>query len=312
MDIHINENSRELGLPVLTSKYRIGMVSRLTGLSADVVRVWERRYAAITPPRSNGGSRLYSDADIARLRRLRRAVEAGHAISQVANLPDGELDALSDKHQAVDQTATDPYAVVRARFLDAIRRLDVARADEELHRAATLYPPRDLVKQLAAPLLAEIGHRWAHQELGIAHEHVATNLIRNLLSSLFRLYPPSETSDTIVLSTPAGERHEFGILLAALLAAARGWRVVYLGADLPAGDILQTVRIVKARVLVVSALDTQNLQIEGELRQLAAHLPTHTRGWAAGAAIIKFKGLLETLNWTFVRDFDDLDERLAR
>lgn len=311
MDTRTNEATAETNTALPSSKYRIGMVSRLTGLSTDVVRVWERRYAAIKPPRSNGGSRLYSDADIARLRRLRRAVEAGHAISQVAQLPDGELDALTDKNDSSEQASADPYVVIRTRFLDAITRMDVAGADAELHRAATLHPPRDLVKQIAAPLLAEIGQRWAHGELGIAHEHVATNLIRNLLSALFRLYPPSGAAATVVLATPVGERHEFGILLAALLAAARGWRVVYLGSDLPAADILQTVKLVKARVLVLSAIDTQNLHVEGELRAIAAQLPSYTRGWAAGAAVLKLKGLIENLHWTLVRDFDDLDGRLA-
>src|SRR5262245_13932554 len=81
-------------------KYRIGTVSRLTGLPPDVVRVWERRYAAIKPQRSEGGSRLYSDADVARLRRLRQAVELGHAIGQIAKLPEKELVNLSAKHRA--------------------------------------------------------------------------------------------------------------------------------------------------------------------------------------------------------------------
>ena len=108
-----------------TPKYRIGAVSRLTGLSADVVRVWERRYDAIKPQRSDGGSRLYSDAEIARLRRLRQAVEMGHAIGQIAKLPDSELDTLSAKHRAAYATAEDaanPYTMTCRRFLECRRR----------------------------------------------------------------------------------------------------------------------------------------------------------------------------------------------
>src|SRR5262249_43016563 len=130
------------------AKYRIGIVSRLTGLTADVVRVWERRYEAIKPQRSEGGSRLYSDADIARLRKLRQAVEMGHAIGQIARLPDSELDTLSIKHrnQLAMEDVADPHHVLCERFLDAISHMDVSRADEEICRAATLYPPRVVVK----------------------------------------------------------------------------------------------------------------------------------------------------------------------
>ncbi len=308
-------------------KYKIGAVSRLTGLSADVVRVWERRYQAITPQRTDGGSRLYSDVDIARLRKLRQAVELGHAIGQVAKLPNGELEKLAEKHRATvatnnqiagiagelaRQQPDDPHQVARERFLEAIARMDVVAADEEIHRAATLYPPRVIVKNIVAPLLKEIGERWAHQDFGIAHEHVATNLIRNLLSSLFRLYPPDKTADTIVLATPASERHEFGILIGALIAATRGWRVVYLGSDLPAAEIVRTINLTKARVLALSILTLQNPQIAEELQAIADNTPSYTRVWITGADAQNHRALIEQANWILVHDFEDLDDRLKR
>jgi DNA-binding transcriptional MerR regulator len=237
-------------------KYRIGTVTRLTGLSADVVRVWERRYGAIRPARTAAGTRLYSDADITRLRRLRQAVDRGHNISQAAKLSEADLDKIvSDTKHAAE--AADPYALIGERFLKAIERMDVVTADLELSRAATLFPARPLIKNLVAPVLEEIGNRWAHKEFGVAHEHVASNLLRNLLSSLFRLYPPGEQAETIVLATPASERHEFGLLLAALIAATRGWRVVYLGADLPANEIALAVRLTSSRLRALSLLGDQ-------------------------------------------------------
>lgn len=305
-------------------KYRIGAVSRLTGLSADVVRVWERRYKAISPQRSDGGSRLYSDTEIARLRKLRQAVELGHAIGQIAKLPDSELETLAGKHRATFavsnqalglgavQEAGDPHEITRERFLEAIARMDVVAADEEINRAATLYPPRVLVKSIVAPLLEEIGDRWAHRDFGIAQEHVATNLIRNLLSSLFRLYPPDEAAETIVLATPNGERHEFGILIAALIAATRGWRVVYLGIDLPASEIVRTAKLTKARVLVLSVIAPQNAPTAEDLNAIAEQIPPYTRVWIAGAEAQNHRGLIEQFNWILVRDFEDLDDRLKR
>lgn len=298
-----------------TPKYRIGTVSRLTGLSADVVRVWERRYGAISPQRSEGGSRLYSDADIARLRRLRQAVDMGHAIGQVARLPESELDTLSNRNvtlTAAGQAEADPYAQTRSRFIEAVNRFDVVTADEEIRKAATLFPPRIIVKNIVSPILQEIGERWAHREFGIAQEHVATNLLRNLLSSLFRLYPPDDEAETIVLATTNGERHEFGILIAALIAATRGWRVVYLGIDLPATEIIRTVKSVKARVLAISVVNSLNPLTGDELNLIAASLPQNTRVWIGGAEANRYRSIIERADWVHILDSEELEDRLKR
>lgn len=292
------------------SRYRIGAVTKLTGLSADVVRVWERRYGAIRPQRSEGGSRLYSDGDIARLRRLRQAVEKGHSIGQVARLSESDLDQIVSDASLAD--APDPYRASRERFLEAIERMDVVAADLELSRAATLYPARPLIKNIVAPILHEVGERWAHRDLGVAQEHIASWLLRNLLSSLFRLYPPTEGAETIVLATPAGERHEFGILLAALMASTRGWRVVYIGADLPAADIAQAVRLTRSKLLALSYVNPQTAETMAELEAIATLVPSTTRVWIGGAEAINIRDFIERVDWILVRDLDDLDDRLRR
>jgi DNA-binding transcriptional MerR regulator len=291
-------------------KYYIGAVAKLTGLSADVVRVWERRYKAISPSRTSAGTRLYSDEDIYRLRRLRQAMEKGHSIGRVARLSEAELDAVINESAARTETA-DPYQVTRERFLEAIERMDVVAADLELSRAATLYPARSLVKQIVAPILDEVGDRWSHKELGVAHEHLASWLLRSLLSSLFRLYPPTENAESIVLATPSGERHEFGLLLAALLAATRGWRVIYLGPDLPAAEIGFTLRLTKVRYLALSLVG-EITEIEDELRAIADQVPAAVRVWIGGANALNHRELIHKQGWILIRDLDDLDDRLRR
>jgi MerR family transcriptional regulator, light-induced transcriptional regulator len=314
----MNEDDLIVNLPAQEiPKYRIGTVSRLTGLSADVVRVWERRYGAIRPRRSEGGSRLYSDADIARLRQLRQAVEFGHAIGQVAKLTDNDLAQLAIPQystRVLEQNVApqDPHLILRENFLNAIAQMDVVAADLEISRAATLYPPRTLVKNIVAPLLVEIGQRWAHQEYGIAHEHVASNLIRGLLSSLFRLYPPDAAAESIVLATPQGERHEFGILLAALYAVTRGWRVIYLGVDLPAAEIVRTIKLTKARVLALSLAAPIGGEITQELRLLHQLLPVTVRVWMGGREALSYREFLAQADWVLIRDLEDLDDRLKR
>lgn len=293
----------------VTPKYLIGKVTKLTGLSIDVVRVWERRYGAVRPARSGGGTRLYSDADIRRLRRLRQAVDSGHSISQAAKLSESELDQLIAGEQPSIEAA-DPYRTVRERFIEAIRSMDVVAAEQELARAATLFPARELVKKIVAPILDEVGERWAHREFGVAHERLASGLLRSMLGSLFRLYPPSSDAETMVLATPAGERHEFGVLLAGLLAAAHGWRVICLGADVPAADIVHAVELTKARVLALSVA-TAPQDIDEELAAISRLVPVSTRVWIGGAEVARHKELINRANWILVSDLEHLDDRLG-
>lgn len=294
----------------VTPKYLIGAVTKLTGLSIDVVRVWERRYGAVRPARSDGGTRLYSDADVLRLKRLRQAVDKGFGIGQAARFSETELDeVIGETHRSLE--AADPFGALRRRFIDAIQIMDVVAAEQELARAATLFSTRELVKNIVAPILKEAGERCARREFGAAHEHLASGLLRNLLSSLLRLYPASSNGDAIVLATPAHERHEFGLLLAALLAGMHGWRVVYLGADLPAAEIAHAVRLTNARVLVLSVSAAHSI-IADELRAISNVLPISTRVWIGGEEALKHRTMIERANWVLVRNLEELDDMLKR
>jgi len=294
----------------VTPKYLIGAVTKLTGLSIDVVRVWERRYGAVRPARSDGGTRLYSDADVLRLKRLRQAVEKGFGIGQAAKFSETELDELIGETRQSPE-ATDPFGALRLRFINAIQIMDVVAAEQELARAATLFSTRELVKNIVAPTVKEAGERCARGEFGAAHEHLASALLRNLVSSLLRLYPASASADAIVLATPALDRHEFGLLLAALLAAMHGWRVVYLGADLPAPEIARAVRLTNARVLVLN-VSVANSRIGDELTAISRVLPISTPVWIGGEEATTHKEIIERANWVLVRNLEELDDLLKR
>lgn len=298
------------GTESVTPKYLIGAVTKLTGLSIDVVRIWERRYGAVRPARSGGGTRLYSDADIQRLRRLHRAVEKGYGIGQAARLSESELEEMiADGQPSLDPE--DPYRPVRERFLEAIQTMDVVAADHELSRAASLFPVRELVKRIAMPILEDLTRRRVHNEFGIAQERVASGLLRSMLGSLFRLYLPSGNPDTVVLATPAGEHRDSELLPGALLAAAHGWRVVYLGADLPAAEVALALRLTNARVLILT-VSTPRVGIDQELNSISKQVAGSARVWIGGSEALKHRPFIDRANWVLLRDLEDLDDRLRR
>ena len=265
----------------MQGRYPIRAVAKITGLSLDTLRAWERRYQAVVPERTERG-REYGPAQIERLLRLSRLIRKGHAIGRVAPLSDSELQDLLEQEPARPQEpslAPDLLLPVLA----AVNSYDSARAADELSRLAALLSPRDLVYQVALPLMRETGVRWHQGTFAIAQEHLVSHILRNVLGSMIRQLRPLGAVPGIVMATLAGEAHDFGVLAAAMLASLAGLEPVYLGPDLPGSDIAQAVKRTSARIVSIGVtLPSPSTQVE--LKRLAEDLPADVELWVGGAA----------------------------
>ena len=253
--------------------YRIGTVARLAGLSTHALRVWERRYGVPSPARSGGGARLYSESELERLRLLKRAVDRGHAISQLVPLGREELERLAGG--AVLRTTPAPSGALVDEFVEAVRAFDATRAEQLLERAELSLSARDFVFDMLSPLLARVGDAWADGTLCTASEHVASALIRDRASHLLRRLPREPGAKLMVAATPAGEPHELGALLAAVTARLHGFDTLYLGPDLPAAEIARAARTAAAELVALSVLVLDRRAADSEIRALVAELPPH-------------------------------------
>lgn len=253
--------------------YRIGTVARLAGLTTHALRVWERRYGVPSPARSEGGARLYSEAELERLRLLKRAVDRGHSISQLVSLENAELERLAGG--AVQRPTNVSGSALVDDFVEAVRVFDAVRAEQILERAELSLSARDFVFEMLTPLLARVGDAWAEGTLCTASEHVASALIRDRASHLLRRLPREPGARLIVVATPAGEAHELGALLAAVTARLHGYEALYLGPDLPASEIARAARAAHAELVALSVLVLEPRTAEAELRALIDELPAH-------------------------------------
>jgi DNA-binding transcriptional MerR regulator/methylmalonyl-CoA mutase cobalamin-binding subunit len=238
------------------------LVTRRTGLSAHVLRAWERRYGAVVPRRSTGGQRLYSDQDIARLVLLKRVSEAGHSLQAAARLSDAELSQLLPPAETAVGAGPgeqpgfsgEGIAAVRLRALEEVERMDQAGLAETLRQAAVAYGLWHFVAGVAVPLMRAVGDRWHDGTFGIANEHLATAVVRNVFAWVndggSRV---ARDAPAVVLGTLSGERHELGALLAAAVAALEGWRVTYLGPDVPVEDVAAAAAATGAAVVALGA-----------------------------------------------------------
>ncbi|HEV3152916.1 MAG TPA: B12-binding domain-containing protein [Candidatus Baltobacteraceae bacterium] len=257
----------------LTDGFQIAAVSRMTGLSTDIIRAWERRYALVTPERSAAGVRLYSADDVSRLELAHAAVSLGHPIRRVAALSDDGIRSLIDttagtsSRPALQSTAT---AQTIAQILDAIREYDLVRAEAVLGSAALIFTPMDFILDVLAPFMHEVGTLWENGSLAIAQEHFASNLVRSLIGSMMRMRPPS-TDEAMLFVTPPDELHEFGILFSACLASLVGFKAIVLGTGIPAKEVIAAARkIAPARIVagvVRTTLQAGAAEFVGELRR---------------------------------------------
>ena len=299
--------------------YPIRAVSKLTGITIDNLRAWERRYQAIKPSR-NDRERLYDDADVQRLILLRQAVDRGHAIRKLAALSNPELEQINARSVALSAS---PEAGVRAVpqatspelkvLQDAIHRLDYGDIDRELNRLAAVAAPRDLVHHVVIPLMTEVGDRWYRGDLSIAQEHMVSAALRGLLGSLVRRCTKVRPGTTFLFATTKGERHEFGILCAAMLAASGGLRIAYLGVDLPSSEILEAAQRTNARVLVLGMkAATSGKDSLKELARVAEKLPGSMELWVGGIRSANVLREIKATRAVYLSDFDVFDKELVR
>jgi len=282
----------------------------MAGLTPDLIRAWEKRHAVVAPIRGARGARLYTSADIAHLRLLARVVGAGRAIGDVAALSTADLEKLAVRPGPSDET-TETSATPRpredfvARILELLEGFDHAAVSRLLADAVVALGARAFAHEVALPLAHKIGRRWAEGQLSIAGEHLLTGMLRNLLGGLMRSRTPR--TRPIVLATPAGERHEIGLLLVALLALDAGADVAYLGVDLPAAEIVTAARRIRARVVGLSLVGSKNrARAIDEITAIQAALPSKVEIWLGGAdaqavaaGVRIFRGLvLDTLQAT--------------
>lgn len=299
-----------------TPLHPIGVVARRTGISLHVLRAWERRYGVVRPERTAGGQRLYSDADITRLRLLRQVTEAGRNISQVAALPSAELERLATTDLRGEVVPAYPNGTggYLERCLAAAERLDGEAIYATLMRAVVSLRPAEFLDEVLMPLLLEVGERWHRGELTPAHEHVASMAARRVVSWLIDAYEAPAGAPVALVSTVSGELHEFGALMVTILALDSGWRVLYMGTSLPAAEVVRAALSAGASLVALSIVnrpaDAPDDRVVEEIGKVCAALPATVQVVVGGAGAVARHAQLEAAGAVVLSDSRTLREML--
>ncbi len=306
-------------ITTLTPRHPVRLAALRTGLTPHILRAWERRYGVVAPSRSEGGQRLYSDLDVQRLRLLRRLTERGHSIARLAGATledlqrtarEEDLPGLRAPNAPASEAAAEEF---RSAGRAAGRKLDSSELQAVLERSAVTLGVPGFLDQVAGPSLQMIGRGWSEGTVSIAQEHLATDVFRRVLGWILRVYEVKDSGPRLVVATPPRHGHELGAMLAAGAAAAEGWDVTYLGADLPIAEILASARHVGANGVALSivypAIDSA---LVSDLEQLRRGLDSSTALLLGGSAASKDRERLVSIGAPVVDSLTEFRASLLR
>lgn len=290
--------------------YSIKAVSQATGLTVETLRAWERRYRIVSPQRDDLGRRVYGAEDVLRLRRLREATERGHSIGRLASMDETGLVDLLHAPGPTAPSASAPSAFVD-RILDGAERYSSATCEQALTLAISLLTPARLIDEVLEPLLREVGERWHMGRFSIAQERMVSTSVRKHVGLVVETFDRSARRDVIVFATLPGERHELGLLMSAMICASHGFKIHYLGPDLPAEEIGRYAREVGASLVAVSVVLLESLpQLALQLEVIRGDIDKDVPIWLGGQGAL---GLDETVlprNCLIIGDRAELEQRL--
>jgi MerR family transcriptional regulator, light-induced transcriptional regulator len=261
---------------------RIGELARRTGVRAETIRAWERRYDLVQPARSAGGFRLYSPADEERVHAMRALLAEGVAAAEAAKQARSGRGATPAPVRSPDAEAD--------RLRAALEAYDEEAANAVLDRALSAFSLDVFSGSVVLPAIAEIGSRWAAGKASVAQEHFAASVVRARLLAIARGWG-SGVGPLAILACPPGEQHDIGLIAFGLSLRSRGWRIVYLGQDTPLDTVAETVRRLTPAAVVMSVATAEPLASAASgLAEVAALAPVWVGGEGASEEILSRTG----------------------
>ncbi|MGB5810409.1 MAG: MerR family transcriptional regulator [Polyangiales bacterium] len=264
-----------------TSLLPLRLVVARTGLKPETIRAWERRYGAVHPARTPGGTRMFSEEDVSRLLHLKALRDRGRGLISIAKLPTerlAEMAGAERQHAPPEpREAPPPLSEEQQTYLTHIEKLDARGASAILDGLTRKLGNVEVLVKVAIPIMWQVGHRWTEGSLGVAQEHLVSAQLRRLLLGRLDKIDSPPNAPKLLFTTPAGQPHEFGILAGSVAAKEAGFDVLYLGPELPAEEIIWSVAQSKADVLVLSVIrrmsEEEMVQVERLVETLAPRVP---------------------------------------
>jgi DNA-binding transcriptional MerR regulator/methylmalonyl-CoA mutase cobalamin-binding subunit len=264
------------------SGFNISAVERDTGLSKDLLRMWERRYGYPSPARDASGERQYSVADVAKLRAIKRLMDVGMRPGKIIHGSLDELNALADARARLRKDAIAP--ALERDIVDALKRHDAAGLQSLLAQLAMRQGLQSFVLESVTPLNRAVGEAWMRGDLAVFEEHLYTEQVNVALRAAINAFPRAQAGEPrVLLTTFPNEQHGLGLLMVEALLVGEGAHCVSLGTQTPIDDVRRATIAHRAQILALSFSGSFALRVAVDgLDALRAQLPGHVTIWAGG------------------------------
>jgi DNA-binding transcriptional MerR regulator len=287
-------------------KYTIKTVSTQTGIRPVTLRAWERRHEVLSPHRSDNRYRLYSDRDVAILRWLKNRIDSGVSISSAVQELRGMTrqdlwpDAVPTAPTRPSTNSSTPPSAYARQLRDALIKHNEISAGEVLHETHAIFDLTTVFMEIIIPCLVDIGEAWYTGKILATTEHFASAFLRGKLLSLLQAYPSRRNAGYILIGCAPTEQHELGTLMLAVLLRSYGYRVEYLGPDIPLEDLVEYSSYEHPAMVILSAMTLPAaLELKRFQEKLRKIRPAPLFGYG-GRAFNQNAGLIEQISGTYL------------
>lgn len=268
--------------------FNIAAVERDTGLSKDVLRMWERRYGFPTPDRDANGERIYSPEQVEHLRLVKRLMDLGHRPGKLITASPETLAALAPRRPAMHESIPGSDADALEELLGLIKQHDAAGYQHAMQQRLARQGLQNFVQNTVAVLTRRVGEAWEDGSFEVFEEHLFTELTKRLLRQAIATLPGGAHRPRIVLTSVPDEEHALGLLMAEALLALDGADCIPLGTQTPLQDIGRAAHAHQADVVALSfSAAFPQRQIGALIAQLQTLLPAHTELWVGGDGAVR-------------------------
>ncbi|MEO8150267.1 MAG: MerR family transcriptional regulator [Bacteroidia bacterium] len=216
------------------NSYSISDLEEYSGIKAHTIRVWEHRYKALTPNRSDGNTRYYNNEQLRRLLNIVSLMDSDYKTSELCTMSDSSLNELLDKKLSLSISANNAYEYFISQILASGIEFDEAHFEKLFSNCILRFGLKRTYLNVIYPLLIRAGLLWAKNSLSVGSEHFISNLIRQkILSAIDSLPPAKSHQNSWLLFLPVNEFHEIGLLFSYYMIRQAGKKVIYLGANVP-------------------------------------------------------------------------------
>jgi MerR family transcriptional regulator, light-induced transcriptional regulator len=292
---------------------RIQRVAKITGLSRDVIRVWERRFGLLKPTRGANRYRNYSDEDVALLRFLKEQLDAGGSIGELSKL--GREELLGRARASAPQVSfvDNIFSGLLSELLSTLDPFNRVTFEKRLNRAVAVVPFEEALHGILLPLQEQVGQLWHDGHLNVALEHYVTKHIQQKIFSAMNQLPVAEFGAKVVVACPPDEEHDIAALAVAYRCRVRGCRVYYLGANVPIASLTNLCGKVEPDLTIISfPLPLSGDKATELVQSLANEVGPATNLAVGGHGALAMRDIFVKYNITVLEDFAELDHRLDR